>query len=86
MSAFPRRSHSLQENLVMSHSCSYGEPVATPIIKIMLLAKAHALSLGNSGVQVETVQCIVDMLNNDILPIVYENGSLGASGDCTPPR
>ncbi len=74
----------LQENLVMSHSCSYGEPVATPIIKIMLLAKAHALSLGNSGVQVETVQCIVDMLNNDILPIVYENGSLGASGDLAP--
>lgn len=74
----------LQENLVMSHSCSYGAPVAAPIIKIMLLSKAHALSLGNSGVQVETVQCIVDMLNHDILPVVYENGSLGASGDLAP--
>lgn len=74
----------LQENLVMSHSCSYGNQVAAPIVKIMLLSKAHALSLGNSGVQVDTVQRIVDMLNNDILPIVYENGSLGASGDLAP--
>ena len=74
----------LQENLVKSHSCSYGEEVPLPIVKIMLLLKAHALSLGNSGVQVATVQCIIDMLNHDITPIVYDKGSLGASGDLAP--
>lgn len=74
----------LQENLVKSHSCSYGEEVPLPIVKIMLLLKAHALSLGNSGVQVATVQCIINMLNHDITPIVYDKGSLGASGDLAP--
>lgn len=74
----------LQENLVKSHSCSYGDEVPEPIVKLMLLLKAHALSLGHSGVQVETVQRIVDMLNEEIYPIVYDKGSLGASGDLAP--
>ncbi|MDO5035643.1 MAG: histidine ammonia-lyase [Porphyromonas sp.] len=74
----------LQENLVKSHSCSYGEEVPMPVVKIMLLLKAHALSLGKSGVQIETVQCIVDMLNHDVIPVVYDKGSLGASGDLAP--
>lgn len=74
----------LQENLVKSHACSVGDPVPTPIIKLMLILKAHALSLGMSGVQVETVQRIVDMLNHGIYPIVYDKGSLGASGDLAP--
>ena len=74
----------LQNNLVMSHACSTGEEVEPTIVKLMLLLKAHALSLGNSGVQVETVQRIIDFFNNDILPIVYDRGSLGASGDLAP--
>lgn len=74
----------LQENLVMSHACGTGEIVPKKIVKIMLLLKAHALSLGNSGVQLITVQRIVDMFNNDIIPVVYKQGSLGASGDLVP--
>ncbi|MCB8963813.1 MAG: histidine ammonia-lyase [Bacteroidales bacterium] len=74
----------LQNNLVMSHACSTGDEVAPEIIKLMLFLKAHALSLGHSGVQVETVQRIIDLYNNNILPIVYDRGSLGASGDLAP--
>lgn len=74
----------LQNNLVMSHACSTGDEVVPEIVKLMLLLKAHALSLGNSGVQVITVQRIIDFYNNDVLPIVYDRGSLGASGDLAP--
>lgn len=74
----------LQNNLVMSHACGTGDEVAPEIVKLMLFLKAHALSLGHSGVQVETVQRIVDFYNNDILPVVYDRGSLGASGDLAP--
>lgn len=74
----------LQKNLVMSHACSTGTEVAPEIVRLMLALKAHALSLGNSGVQLITVQRIVDFYNNDILPIVYDRGSLGASGDLAP--
>ena len=74
----------LQENLVKSHACSVGielDPIRT---KLMLLLKANALSLGYSGVQVETVERILDFYNADILPRVYDRGSLGASGDLAP--
>ena len=74
----------LQENLVKSHSCSVGTPVDKVVVKLMLLLKAHALSMGFSGVQVITVQRIIDFYNNDIYPIVYDRGSLGASGDLAP--
>ena len=76
--------NTLQENLVKSHACSVGEEVAPLIVKLMFLLKAHALSLGYSGVQVATVQRMLDLFNNDILPIVYDKGSLGASGDLAP--
>ena len=74
----------LQENLVKSHSCSVGTPVDKVIVKLMLLLKAHALSLGFSGVQVQTVERIIDFYNNDIYPLVFDRGSLGASGDLAP--
>ena len=74
----------LQENLVKSHSCSIGTPVDETVVRLMLLLKAHALSMGFSGVQVITVQRILDFYNNDILPVVYDRGSLGASGDLAP--
>lgn len=74
----------LQENLVKSHSCSVGTPVDAVIVKLMLLLKAHALTMGFSGVQVETVERILDFYNNDILPVVFDRGSLGASGDLAP--
>lgn len=74
----------LQKNLVMSHACGVGEPVAPEIVKFMLFLKAQSLSYGNSGVQLETVQRLVDFYNADIIPVVYQQGSLGASGDLAP--
>ena len=74
----------LQENLIKSHACSVGDEIRPVIIKLMMLFKAHALSLGHSGVQVITVQRILDFFNNDVMPIVYDRGSLGASGDLAP--
>jgi len=74
----------LQENLVMSHACGTGDEVPEAIVKIMLLLKIQSLSYGHSGVQLETVERLVDFYNNDIFPVIYEQGSLGASGDLAP--
>lgn len=74
----------LQKNLVMSHSCGTGERVPAEIVKLMLLLKIQSLSYGNSGVQLVTVERLVDFFNNDILPVVFQQGSLGASGDLAP--
>lgn len=74
----------LQENLVMSHACGTGEKVSKPIIRLMLLLKIQSLSYGHSGVSLQTVQRLIDFYNQDILPIVYAQGSLGASGDLAP--
>jgi len=74
----------LQLNLVRSHACGTGEPVPKAIVKIMLLLKIQSLSYGHSGVQLLTVLRLIDFFNYDILPIVYQQGSLGASGDLAP--
>jgi histidine ammonia-lyase len=74
----------LQKNLVMSHACGMGDEVPQEIVKLMLLLKVQSLSYGHSGVQLETVQRLIDFYNNDIIPVVYQLGSLGASGDLAP--
>ncbi len=74
----------LQNNLVMSHACGTGNMIDPEIVQLMMLLKIHALSLGHSGVQVETVQRLIDMYNKQVFPVVYEQGSLGASGDLAP--
>ena len=74
----------LQENLVKSHACGTGDEVPLPIVKLMLLLKIQSLSYGNSGVQLETVERLIDFYNHDILPVIYTQGSLGASGDLAP--
>ena len=74
----------LQHNLVMSHACGTGDTVRPEIVKLMLLLKVQNLSYGHSGVQLCTVQRLIDMFNNDVLPVVYQQGSLGASGDLAP--
>ncbi len=74
----------LQKNLMMSHACGTGERVPNEIVKLMLLLKVQSLSYGHSGVQLCTVQRLVDFFNEDILPVVYQQGSLGASGDLSP--
>jgi histidine ammonia-lyase len=76
--------HTLQLNLVRSHACGTGETVPPEIVRIMLLLKIQSLSYGHSGVQLLTVLRLIDFFNNDILPVVYQQGSLGASGDLAP--
>jgi histidine ammonia-lyase len=74
----------LQVNLVMSHACGMGEEVPLEIVRIMLLLKIQSLSYGKSAVQLLTVERLVDFYNHKIYPIVYQQGSLGASGDLSP--
>ncbi len=74
----------LQYNLLVSHACGLGEEVPKEIIKLMLMLKIKSLSYGNSGVQIDTVKRLMDMFNNDVLPVIYTQGSLGASGDLAP--
>ena len=74
----------LQRNLVISHACGIGEEVPQNIIKLMILLKVQGLSYGHSGVQLQTVERLIDFYNNDIIPVVYQQGSLGASGDLAP--
>ena len=80
----PEKLTELQENLVRSHACGTGDRVSKPIIRLMLLLKIQSLSYGNSGVALETVERLIELYNNDILPVIYEQGSLGASGDLAP--
>lgn len=74
----------LQKNLVMSHACGVGERVPNEIVKIMLLLKIQSLSYGYSACQLETVERLIDFFNHDVYPVVYNQGSLGASGDLVP--
>ncbi|WP_343530468.1 histidine ammonia-lyase [Pedobacter sp.] len=74
----------LQHNLLLSHACGTGQEVPKPIIRLMLLLKIQSLSYGHSAVALSTVQRLIDFYNHDILPVVYTQGSLGASGDLAP--
>lgn len=74
----------LQRNLVMSHACGIGDEVPHEVIKLILFFKIQSLSYGYSGVQVETVERLIEYFNNDIFPVIYQQGSLGASGDLAP--
>jgi histidine ammonia-lyase len=74
----------LQTNIIKSHACGAGDPIPNYIVRLILLLKVQSLSYGHSGVQVDTVQRLIDFYNNDVLPVVYEYGSLGASGDLAP--
>ncbi|MBU1010323.1 MAG: histidine ammonia-lyase [Bacteroidetes bacterium] len=74
----------LQRNLVMSHACGTGERVPDEIVKLMLLLKIQSLSYGHSGVQLATVNRLIDFFNHGVLPVIYQMGSLGASGDLAP--
>lgn len=74
----------LQKNLVMSHACGTGDEVPAEIVKLMILLKVQSLSYGHSGVQLSTVERLIDFFNKDIFPVVYQYGSLGASGDLAP--
>ena len=79
-----KRLGELQKNLVMSHACGTGERVPSEIVRLILLLKIQSLSYGHSGVQVATVERLIDFFNNGVLPVIYQQGSLGASGDLAP--
>ncbi len=74
----------LQKNLVMSHACGTGERVPAEVVRLILLLKIQSLAYGHSGVQLATVERLIDFFNNDILPVIYQQGALGASGDLAP--
>lgn len=74
----------LQKNLLISHACGMGDEVNTDIVNLMLVLKVLSLSKGHSGVQIKTVEKLLDLYNQQITPVVYEQGSLGASGDLAP--
>ncbi len=74
----------LQINLIKSHACGVGERVPNEIVKIMILLKIQSLSYGFSGCKLDTVERLIDFFNEDIYPVVYRQGSLGASGDLVP--
>ena len=74
----------LQKNLIISHSCGVGNPLSEDIVRAIMLLRVNNLSKGYSGVRVETLQTLVDMINKGVHPIIPEKGSLGASGDLAP--
>ena len=74
----------LQYNLLVSHACGTGDKVPNEIVKIMLLLKIQSLSYGHSAIDIKTVEGLIHFYNENILPVVYEQGSLGASGDLSP--
>ncbi len=74
----------LQSNLLMSHACGLGDEVPASIVRLMLALKVKSLSYGHSGVQNVTVQRLIDLHNNNVFPVVFTQGSLGASGDLAP--
>ena len=80
----PAQTAELQRNLVRSHAAGVGPPLADEVVRAMLVLRANALAVGLSGVRVEVVDLLIDMLNREIHPVVPSRGSLGASGDLAP--
>jgi histidine ammonia-lyase len=80
----PQDLEQLQRNLMMSHACGTGDEVPQEVVKLMLLLKIQSLAYGHSGVQLKTVKRLIDFYNREVYPVVYQQGSLGASGDLAP--
>lgn len=74
----------LQKNLIMSHACGVGNPLNEDVVRAMMLLRLNSLAQGHSGIRKSTFNALLSMLNNDVYPLVYEKGSLGASGDLCP--
>lgn len=76
--------NTLQENLIRSHACGYGPKFPTDTVRAIMLTRANALSKGYSGIKIETLNTLIEMLNKGVHPCIPEKGSLGASGDLAP--
>src|SRR2546423_8238866 len=74
----------LQLNLVRSHACGIGNPLSAAEVRAMMLLRANVLALGLSGIRLEVIELLCEMLNRRIYPVVPEKGSVGASGDLAP--
>ncbi|MBI9071286.1 MAG: histidine ammonia-lyase [Melioribacteraceae bacterium] len=74
----------LQENLIISHSTGVGTPLPPYIVKIMMLLRVNALAQGHSGIRIETLEHLIFMINNNIIPVIPSQGSVGSSGDLAP--
>ncbi len=74
----------LQYKILQSHSVGVGDPIPLEIAKLMMITKVHALAQGYSGVQLSTLERIIWHIENDVIPVVPEKGSVGASGDLAP--
>lgn len=80
----PEETGLLQKNLLISHAVGVGKPISKKLSKIMLICKLQALSQGYSGVRIELIERILYFINHDLIPVVPEQGSVGASGDLAP--
>src|SRR6266536_4963764 len=80
----PEELRDLQLNLVRSHACGIGDPLSEPEVRAMILLRANVLALGFSGIRLEIIQMLCEMLNRHVYPVVPEKGSVGASGDLAP--
>lgn len=80
----PEETHLLQKNLLITHAVGVGDPIAKPISKLMLITKVHALSQGFSGIRLDVIQRMLAFIDLDLIPVVPEQGSVGASGDLAP--
>ena len=80
----PQETSKLQENLLITHAVGVGNPIDKELSKIMMICKVHALCQGFSGIRLEVIERILYCINNDLLPVVPEQGSVGASGDLAP--
>jgi histidine ammonia-lyase len=80
----PEQVQQLQLNLVRSHSCGVGRPLSEPEVRAMMFLRANVLTLGYSGIRLEVIELLVEMLNRAVVPVVPEKGSVGASGDLAP--
>lgn len=74
----------LQRNLILSHSCGAGRPLPIEVVRAIMVLRANALSIGYSGIRLNTLETLIEMVNRNVHPIVFEKGSLGASGDLAP--
>jgi len=80
----PDQVEQLQRNIVMSHAVGVGEPFDRRAVQALMLIRANTLAKGHSGIRLETLNLLLDMLNRGVHPIIPSQGSLGASGDLAP--